>query len=347
MTLATLAVLVTASLSETDRSARLLEEPPPPGQGMLLAQATAELPPAAAAETRSLAELREEYDRLDRSRPKLFPPIIMLAGGVVAAVPGGFMTLFGTLAYLPGVRSSGVISPLTMLVVGLVLLVAGGTFAIIGGVTLGPTLKKRREISAEMDVVETRITELEPPSDEDLPKNKGRVRLTVVDKKTGAPLPNVAVKVGASTLRTNAHGLVTTGTLAPGPVTLEVALAEYAMASEAAMVIGGQTAELSLSLLADKDREPATVTGIVRGVDGGTRLKARVTIEELKLEVAAADDGTFSLQVPGGTWSVTITAKGHVPQKRPLEVKWGDRAILNVDLHRAEGEAPKRGSRGK
>lgn len=338
MTLAALALLVTASLSEGDRAARLLDDPPPPGQGMLLAQAAAELPPAAAQlQTKSLAELREEYDRLDRSRPKLFPPIIMLAGGLVAAVPGAFMTLLGTLAYLPGVRSSGVISPLTLLVVGLVLLVVGGTFAIIGGVTLGPAVKKRREISAEMDLVETRITELEPPNDEDLPKNKGRVRLTVVDKKTGAPLANAAVKVGASTLTTNAYGLVTTGTLPPGPVTLEVARAEYGLASEAAMVVAGQTAELSLSLLADKDREPATVTGIVRGVDGGTRLKAKVAIEELKLEVAAADDGTFSLPVPGGTWSVTITAKGYAPQKRPLEVKWGDRAILNVDLHRAEG----------
>jgi uncharacterized membrane protein len=285
---------------------------------------------------KSLAELRAEYDRLDAARPRLVAPLAMMIGGIVALLPGAIFTLIGVGPYLPGVKVNPLLgNTIPYLIIGLVLIAAGVTFAIIGGVTLGPTRAKRNEVTAQMEALETRITELEPPNDEDLPDTRGRVRLTVVDKKTGAPLPNAEVKIGGRVLHTNASGLVLTGTLKPGPVSLEVARAEYGMAAEAAMVVGGSTAELKLALLADKDREPATLSGIVRAVDGGTRLKAKVAIAELKLETSAAADGTFSLQVPAGRYSVTISAPGYLEQKRPLEVKWGDRAILNVDLHRA------------
>jgi hypothetical protein len=337
MMLAAVALALTVSLSDGPRSARLFDEPRPQGAGVLLAQAAAELAPAAADATpKTLAELRAEYDRLDRSRPKLFPPIIMLAGGVVALLPGIILSMIGFGPYLPGVTVNPALgNTVPYLVIGLVLLAAGITFAIIGAVTLGPVLKTRKELGIQMAGLEERIELLEPPDDESLPPNRGRVRLTVRDRKTGAPLAATAVKVGGETLRTNADGIVATGELPPGPVAVEVERAEYVLLSEAVLVIARRTAEISIGLVAERDKEPAIVSGIVRSIDGGKRLKATVAIEQLKLETTAGDDGSFSLTVPEGSYWVTITARGYAPQQRPLDLKPGDRTILNVDLHRA------------
>jgi hypothetical protein len=41
----------------------------------------------------------------------------------------------------------------------------------------------------------------------------------------------------------------------------------------------------------------------------------------------------FRLEVPGGAYTVKISAPGHLTQTKQVKVKAGERAIFNVDLH--------------
>jgi hypothetical protein len=43
------------------------------------------------------------------------------------------------------------------------------------------------------------------------------------------------------------------------------------------------------------------------------------------------------MRVPGGTYSVIISAKGFITQQKSVTVKDGDQAIFNVDLFPGRG----------
>ena len=318
--------------------------PPPPTEGGPQAAAgaspaTAPVPAATGSvtapgiepwDTRTLPELRAEALRLEKTRPSIAAPIVMLAGGGVVALPGLIMTLMGALPLLPGVRVTSInFDPVVVLIIGLALVAVGGTFVILGATQLAPALKKRREVNAQLDAIDARVEALEHPD----PNAPGGVRLIVRDRKTRALLAGADAEVGGRALRTDAAGRAVLGGLRPGPVLVEVRLGDYLPAREAVTVVGSKTTELVLDLVAHRDRVPATITGIVRSTRGGARLRAQLEVPELALKTQAAPDGTFSFQALAGKYSVVITAKGHAPQTKTLEVADGDQAIFNVDLH--------------
>lgn len=161
----------------------------------------------------------------------------------------------------------------------------------------------------------------------------GGVVVTVMLREANTPLPNAAVTVGEKTVSTDDKGVARFEGLPPGPVAIAVALAGHQPGSEAASVVAGKDSEVAVLLVPEKARVPATITGIVRSTQGGKRVAASLSIPELKLSVKAAADGTFSVKVPAGTYSVTISAGGFVAQTKSVTVKDGDQAIFNVDLH--------------
>jgi hypothetical protein len=164
-----------------------------------------------------------------------------------------------------------------------------------------------------------------------LPK-LGTLVVTVIDKATKSALAGATVTVGGKALTTDAKGTVTFAELSPGAVSVELAAPGFTAKSEAATILPGLTATVSTELVSAKQREPATVSGFVRSARGGAPVTANLSIPEAGIKAKADAKGAFLFRLVGGTYTVTISAKGFVTQTKQVTVKDGDQAIFNVDL---------------
>ncbi|WP_225888682.1 MSCRAMM family protein [Myxococcus xanthus] len=165
-----------------------------------------------------------------------------------------------------------------------------------------------------------------------LPPPTGALRVTVVDARTGAPLPDIRVSVGAAQGHTDLAGQVVVRDLAPGPVAVAVASSGFRSADEAAVVIAGQESTLSVPLAPEKKGTRATLVGQVRSVRGGKPLAATLLITKARVRARTDAKGAFNVQVRGGTYRITISARGHLSQTKVITLREGERTILNVDL---------------
>lgn len=164
---------------EARRSAALTSEAPALGTGVLLAQAEEAPPtpppgvaqPAAPAGPKTLQQLRDERAALDQSRPGIGGGIAMLAVGVVLDFIGipfgayGLVFLFSNF-FLPVASGSTASTVLTvvgfvMLGVGIVALGVGIPLTIIGAIKLARSLRERRAIGEQMNVIDEQIRVLE------------------------------------------------------------------------------------------------------------------------------------------------------------------------------------------
>jgi hypothetical protein len=164
------------------------------------------------------------------------------------------------------------------------------------------------------------------------PPKTGAVRVTVLDARTKAPLPEVSVKAGAAEALTNAQGLALLQGLTPGPLEVQVQAAGFRPAQETGVVVAGGEWELSLSLLPAGQVVPATISGQVRSTRGGKPLRAWLTIPQAKLRRRTDEQGAFEVKLKQGNYRVIISAPGHLPQTKVLTVQEGEQAILNIDL---------------
>jgi hypothetical protein len=145
-------------------------------------------------------------------------------------------------------------------------------------------------------------------------------------------LENVQVTLGDQEKKTNAKGVVEFAGLTPGPASLALKLEGYQDVEDAASIVAGRTTEVTLQMVPTKKRVPATITGIVRSAKGGEPISAELEIPQLKMKTRADAKGAFTFQVPGGSYSVRISAPGYVAQNKEVTVKDGDQAIFNVVL---------------
>ncbi|MDX2008770.1 MAG: carboxypeptidase regulatory-like domain-containing protein [Myxococcaceae bacterium] len=160
----------------------------------------------------------------------------------------------------------------------------------------------------------------------------GSLVVSVVDKQTRAALAGAQVKVGATEKTTDATGSARFEGLTPGAVSVDVSAAGFSAVSEGATVLPAVEGKIALELVSAKKREPATVSGFVRSARGGAAVTANLELPEAGLKAKADDKGAFVFRLPGGTYTVTISAKGFVTQTKQVTVKDGDQAIFNVDL---------------
>lgn len=159
----------------------------------------------------------------------------------------------------------------------------------------------------------------------------GGLALKVVSFEGAAPLAAMVELNGKATPTNETGGLNLEG-LAPGPLAVKVTAPGFNPGEEAASIVAGTTTELTVTLVPEKKRVPATVSGQVRSARGGKPVVAQLEIRELKQTVAADAGGAFSVQIPGGKYTVRISAAGFHTQTKTVTVRDGDQAIFNVDL---------------
>ncbi len=161
----------------------------------------------------------------------------------------------------------------------------------------------------------------------------GALAIAVTEVETKKPLAGVTVTVGNVAAKTDEKGLAAFEGLKPGPVSIVLKLDGYQPGDEAGSVVAGKTTDVAVSLLPEKKRLPATITGLVRSTKGGTPIPADLEIPQAKSKTKADAKGAFTFQLPGGTYTVKISAPGYLTQSKEVTVKDGDQAIFNVDLY--------------
>ncbi|MCE9673793.1 carboxypeptidase-like regulatory domain-containing protein [Myxococcus stipitatus] len=77
---------------------------------------------------------------------------------------------------------------------------------------------------------------------------------------------------------------------------------------------------------------PATLTGQVRSARGGRPVAATLLIPQAKVKAKTDANGAFTFRVKGGTYRITISARGFLSQSKRVTLKDGEQAIFNVDL---------------
>lgn len=159
----------------------------------------------------------------------------------------------------------------------------------------------------------------------------GGLSIKVVSFDGAAPVA-ASVELNGKITATSAEGALMLEGLSPGPLSVKVTAPGFTPGEEAASVVAGTVSELTVTLVPQKKRVPATLRGQVRSARGGKPVVAQLEIKELKQTIAADEDGSFSVQIPGGKYTVRITAARFVTQTKTVTVRDGDQAIFNVDL---------------
>lgn len=93
---------------------------------------------------------------------------------------------------------------------------------------------------------------------------------------------------------------------------------------------------VAAELVMKKTIKPGQLRGLVRSFNGKP-LVATVRVEPIGTEVKTDTDGTFTIDVPPGAYEVSISAPGHAPQKRPVQVEENGVTVLNADLRQGGG----------
>lgn len=96
------------------------------------------------------------------------------------------------------------------------------------------------------------------------------------------------------------------------------------------------TKTASAELVMKKTIKPGQLRGLVRSYSGKP-LAATIRVEPIGTEVKTDADGTFTIDVPPGAYEVSVSAPGHAPQKRPVQVEENGVTVLNADLRPGGG----------
>ncbi len=150
----------------------------------------------------------------------------------------------------------------------------------------------------------------------------------VVDRE-GRPIRHATVSVAGTQAITDDNGAFAIA-YPGGPVEVGVQADDYQPATTPANAAPGQTAEVSIVLAR------AVRQGQLRGQVmsfAGKPLAATIQIAGAATASTQADaDGQFAVDLPEGTFEVTIEAPGFTTQKRTIKVKLDGVTVLNVDL---------------
>jgi hypothetical protein len=130
---------------------------------------------------------------------------------------------------------------------------------------------------------------------------------------------------------TGSDGVYAIEDLDPGAVSVEVSAEGYTPATRPVTLTVGAPVQLDVALA--KALPAGQVRGLVRDFSGKP-LAASIRVEPGGLEAKAGADGTFEVNVPPGSYEVTIHAPGHADQRRRVTVERDGVTMLNVELRK-------------
>lgn len=146
-------------------------------------------------------------------------------------------------------------------------------------------------------------------------------------------LPDAVARVGEQTVEADDEGRIVLDALGAGMHAFEVSAPGHRSVSEVVELVEGQSLTLDVELVPEEAQVPASVMGQARSAATGSPLRATLTVQGLDREVRADRSGRFNLELPAGTYRISITAPGHLGQRKRLRLRSGERAIFNVELH--------------
>jgi len=162
----------------------------------------------------------------------------------------------------------------------------------------------------------------------------GTLRGTVTDAATGNPVAATISFPGnsATPVATDAEGRYT-AVLRSGTIEARAEAEGYIPISATISLSAGATVPADFRLAA---ATPAggTLTGSVSDFDTGDPLQATITIPDVGL-TASTTSGSFSMEVPAGSWVVKAEAAGHAPSTLTAVVTGGQGASLDFQLRKA------------
>jgi hypothetical protein len=250
-------------------------------------------------------------------------PIVLEAGARISLDPGGRFQLEAVATASPSERppiAAG--SPLVN-----VEPLVGGFIALV----IRPALPARTVVPEAPPVVEH-------PAAAPQPQKPAVAALhgVVTSEDAHAPVAraHVAVHPARGAPReadTGADGAYAIDDLDPGDATVEISADGYAKVTRSVALSAGPPLQLDLGL--PKALPEGQVRGLVRDFSGKP-LVASIRVEPAGLEVKAAADGTFEVNVPPGSYQVVIHAAGFADQRRRVTVERDGVTMLNVELRK-------------
>lgn len=137
--------------------------------------------------------------------------------------------------------------------------------------------------------------------------------------------------------KTDAAGQYRFEHVAFGPAKLKAHADGYEDLEWPVQVVQGRTAQepRRLKPVAIEPRLPAgQLRGLIRSFDGKP-LAARIGVKPIGLSGSTDAKGFFQIDVPPGTYQVTIEAHGYRKQKREVQIEDNGVSILNVEMREA------------
>ena len=171
-----------------------------------------------------------------------------------------------------------------------------------------------------------------PPPEPEVFEITGRV----VDE-SGTPVPDAAVTLSLGELaeeyRTAADGSFRFEVEAQGEGTVAVESPGFDRVKRTVAVAGKDVAVDEVVL---RPAVPAgELKGLIRGLDGKP-VAAAVTVEGTEITLKTDAQGSFSVDVPPGSYVVQIEADGFVGQRRRVRIENRGVTVLNVDLRKQQ-----------
>jgi hypothetical protein len=169
-----------------------------------------------------------------------------------------------------------------------------------------------------------------PPVDEPPPPTTGPIAGRVTDA-TGSPVPDATVTVGERRATTGEDGTFTIPEVALGDATVTIERSGFEPATQAVAVTAGAGARVDVVLA--RVKLPSQIKGLVRDF-GGKGLAATIAIAPIGATITAGADGSFVVDVPPGTYRVTVSLAGYRTQDKTVVVEDSGVAFLNIDLQK-------------
>lgn len=160
---------------------------------------------------------------------------------------------------------------------------------------------------------------------------RGALAIKVISAEGAVPVLS-QIQINEKSSSTSAEGALTLENLAVGPLPVKATAAGFQPAEEVASIVAGRTSTLTLTLVPEKKQLPATLRGQARSARDGSPVVARLEFRELKRTVRADEKGVFTVEIPGGEYTIRIVAEGFLTQSKTITVRAGDQTIFNVDL---------------